>query len=375
MRVLYDGAIFESTQRGGIARYFTEVINRLPAAVHPILIGSEDQLADMTHRNFVHHKIRARPPAKLFKGLWRAAQGRHAARLLQQENGSLIHWTYYQGLCRQPIRSLSVPSVITIYDFIHEAFPEMEPSGVTRAMKQRAIELASHICCISQTTFHELCERFPEAANRASVTPLGSSLTAGEAAPLPNSLVERPFLLFVGRRDHYKNFAVLWDAWNNIQKRAPELELVVVGPPMDSAERARLGANCESSRLHLIPNAPDSLLKALYQNCEAFVFPSRMEGFGLPILEAMSNNAPVLASSCSAFREVAADAGHYFDPEDVDSLADLLYCISQQSLADREEKVIAGHRRVAFYTWEKTAEQTMDAYRQVVQTPAQRRPA
>ncbi len=375
MNVLYEGAILDILRCGGISRYFAELVNRLPSDVTPTMVGPVGRYNEFSHPLFQYHAVKTRPPLKFFRRFWHPMQHAGIASVMENASSDVVHWTYYQGLCRRPIHRSKSPLVITVYDFIHEAFPETDRSGRTLEMKARAIEIADHICCISQTTYDELCQRFPKAANRASVTPLGSGLNNVASATLPNELSGRPYLLFVGRREGYKNFDLLWQAWNQVKHSVPEMQLAIVGPPMKSRERTRLNWRADESRVRFYVNADDSLLRTLYANCAAFVFPSKMEGFGLPILEAMSNGATVLSSTCSALTEVAGDAGYYFDPSDSDTLADLIVSVGKELLADRKEKIRIGEKRVEYFSWHKTAEMTMEVYRSLSPCRIQRHAA
>ena len=195
---------------------------------------------------------------------------------------------------------------------------------------------------------------------------LGIGLSDTVPAELPSELVGRPYVLFVGRRDTYKNFETLWHAWSAVKSKIPDCSLVLVGPPMKEREAAMLQWNDASDREFLYPNADDSLLRALYQNCLSFVFPSKMEGFGLPILEAFSNGAPVIASSCDVFKEIAGSAASFFDANDVDALADLLIASANQSSADRAQAVQSGHRQAALFSWDKTAAETFQVYQSLM---------
>jgi glycosyltransferase involved in cell wall biosynthesis len=91
-----------------------------------------------------------------------------------------------------------------------------------------------------------------------------------------------------------------------------------------------------------------------------------MEGFGLPALEAMECGTPVLASNCEALREVVQSAGHYFDPDDVDTLAEMLIAAATDSLSDRESRIEIGRERAGQLTWEQTAAQTVAVYRDLL---------
>jgi glycosyltransferase involved in cell wall biosynthesis len=375
MKITYEGAILSIMRCGGIARYFRELTNRLPSEMTPIFLGPPGSSEGLTHPNLRYEEVPTRPPFTWMGKIWRPLQHNRIGRLIEDQHADLIHWTYYLGLCRRPIQRSGVPTVVTVYDFIHEAFPESDPKGQQHRTKAEAIKIADHICCISQTTFDELCERYPSAASRASITPLGSGLIDVDSAALPPSLRNRPFLLFVGRRGGYKNFGVVWKAWNQIKSTIPDAVLALVGPPIKKREQSKLGWDANDARVQLFANADDSLLKSLYQGCSAFVFPSKMEGFGLPVLEAMTNGAPLLASGCAALREVAGSAGYFFEHDDVDAVSQLMIAAANGSLHDAASKVAQGYRRAESFSWESTAQKTIQAYESLLNQNSLRRAA
>ena len=363
MRTLYEGSVYDIMKYGGVARYFTELMNRLPNEFVPAVLGPPDQPEGLTHPNLVYEPIQTRAPIKLFRHAWRRLQHRRMDQWTEQFSPDLIHWTYFNGLCKRPIGRSNAPTVITVYDFIHEDFPESDPGGKHHRIKERAIGLADRICCISKATHDELCRRYPGAASRATVTQLGIGFQQVTADPLPDELRNRPYILFVGRRDSYKNFGALWRAWQNAKSKLGEAALVVTGPALNDAERDELDWPAKTNDEFVYEYVSDGLLKSLYQNCAAFVFPSRLEGFGLPILESLSNGGQVIASDIPVFRELADTAAHYFDPEDVDSLADLLILATNENLPDREQKMELGKRRVEIFSWDNTVQKTLDVYR------------
>ncbi|TWU35953.1 glycosyltransferase family 4 protein [Novipirellula artificiosorum] len=363
MRVVFEGAIFEMLPVGGIARYFTDIINRLPESITPIVLGPEEASLAFSNPHVTLSGVRTKAPLKMLRRFWRKSQHRLIDQQMDSLSGDLHHWTYYSGLCQREIRPGNVQNVITVYDFIHESFPELDPSGAHSYWKRKAIESADHICCISQTTHDDLCDRFPEVASRASVTMLGNSFVNVVAEPVTGQLANRPYVLFVGRRDNYKNFQTLWHAWQSVRSRVPELALVIVGPPIKRREARGLGMKEQEEGVIHLGGVSDPVLKGLYQHCRAFVFPSKEEGFGLPAVEAMESGAPVIASTCPALREVLGNVGHYFDAHDVDSLADLLVLADLERLPHCEKKLQLGLQRASELSWQKTVEQTVAAYR------------
>lgn len=375
MRIIFEGAIFDIMRTGGVARYFIDTINRMPDSVQPVMLVPENVELPVVHPRHEIVSVRAQPQLKLVRGLWRRSQHAGLARLTAGLGGDLVHWTYYVGLCRRPVSRGPAPNVITVFDFIHEAFPELDPKNHNRRWQRQAIETADRICCISESTYQELCQRYPDAASRASVTMLGNTFSSIDSKPIEPQLRDRPYVLFVGRRAGYKNFGVLWKAWQNTRQRGSDLALVIVGPPMKSRERKQLGMIHPPEGFFHVGAVCDEELKGLYQASRAFVFPSKMEGFGLPALEAMECETPVIASNCAALREVLQGAGHYFDADDVDGLTELLIAAGRDELPNRESKVQLGRRRADELTWDQTMQQTLQVYQDLLSDSAQRRAA
>lgn len=366
MNILYEGAIFQILRCGGVARCFTELIRHLPADFVPTVVGPSEAPPILAHPNLNLVKVPTEPPLRFLRKLTREHLQRQITRTIDQLPAELEHWTYYNGLCRRPMRRGDRPLVVTVLDFVHETFPDLDPSGSHLAIKYDAIRMADHLICISHATHDELCRRFPEARGKASVIPLGTSLGDVQPAPLPACLKSHPYVLFVGRRNSYKNFRVVWEAWKRLRQTLPcDARLVVAGPPMKRREAAELGWRDDAS-VEFLDAVDDSLLKTLYQNCRGFVFPSMAEGFGLPSLEAMSVGAPVMVSDLPVMREVVGPCGYYFDPADIGMVAELIEAAIGDTLPGKDRIVANGKLRAAAFSWEATAEKTATIYRKVI---------
>jgi glycosyltransferase involved in cell wall biosynthesis len=365
MKILYEGAIFQILRCGGVARYITELIGHLPDHCAPTVLGTSVEASRLSHPNLNFYGARTEPPVAWLRKWTRDRMQRQIADVFDSIDADLEHWTYYSGLCRRPIRRGHRPLVVTVLDFVHEAFPSLDPAGRHIAMKHEAIRVADHLICISHSTHDELCERFPWARHKASVIPLGTSLARVAAESLPESLAGKPYVLFVGRRNNYKNFEVVWKAWNRIRRQLPKgSKLAIVGPPMKRREAVALNWRDDGSAV-LIPNASDGMLRTLYEHSRGFLFPSRAEGFGLPSLEAMSAGTPVMASDLPVMREVIGDSGYYFDPDDVDTVAEMIEAALTGQLPDADSIVEQARRRSAAFTWQATAEQTATVYKEL----------
>lgn len=374
IRVVYEGAVFDILRVGGVSRYFEDLIEHSTPSIAPIVVGPSHAPCTFDNPSACFVPIRTKSPIKMLGGWWRRIQSKRIENRIDSISPDLVHWTYYNGLCRRQLKNTRCPSVVTVYDFIHESFPELDPSGAHAEMKRRAIETADRICCISQTTHNELCDRMPHVAAKSTVTMLGNSFANVHAAAIPETLRAVPYILYVGRRQSYKNFDILWDAFRSIRDRCPDLQLVIVGPAIKSAEARSLGLASDDRRIVCMENVSDELLKALYQHSAAFVFPSKKEGFGLPAMEAMQSGANLIISDCLALQEVAGEAAHCFPKADTDSLADLLRLASLSQLPDADRKRAIGSIRAAELTWQRTAETTANVYHELVNVNRARHP-
>ncbi|MDV6031826.1 MAG: glycosyltransferase family 4 protein [Phycisphaera sp. RhM] len=365
MRVLYEGAIFQILRRGGVARYFSELIHHLPTDCQPTVVGPAADEPELSNPQLRYDGVQTEPSVSWLRKLTRDRMQRQITQRFNAIDADVEHWTYYSGLCRRAIRRGNRPLVATILDFVHEAVPSLDPSGKHIALKYDAIAAADHLICISQATHDELCERFPDCRGKASVIPLGTSLSDITPAPLPDVLTDKPYVLFVGRRNSYKNFEVVWNAWKRLHGTLPEdAKLVVVGPPMKRREAAQLEWQDDGSAI-LMPNVPDALLRTLYEHARGFLFPSRAEGFGLPSLEAMSAGTPVMVSDLPVMREVVGQCGYYFDPDDVEMVAQMMRSALTESLPMQQDIVRAARQRAASFTWQTTAQRTATVYREL----------
>ncbi len=197
--------------------------------------------------------------------------------------------------------------------------------------------------------------------DKFTVTPLAADPV--EEAPMPLAGLENMrFLLYVGRPTPHKNLGRLIEAFAKLQKQYPDLHLVLAG--RKDANYALHEKNVAAKGVQNVVFTDfieDSQLRWLYENCTAYVFPSLSEGFGLPGLEAMRCGAPVVSSSATCLPEVYGDAAHYFDPLSID---DMVRAIREVITDDglRSELIHRGEAQVEKYSWQRTAEQTLEVY-------------
>jgi glycosyltransferase involved in cell wall biosynthesis len=234
------------------------------------------------------------------------------------------------------------------------------PLGANASKKHRAIMAAQGIICISENTKKDLIEIMAVPENRIKVIYLGSdideNLSYGQES-VPGS----PYYLYVGSRARYKNFGGLLDAFKKAASVCAELLLCIVGPEFSSEEKNMISSLGLVSKVAHYGFVEDRHLAKLYRCSQALVYPSFYEGFGIPLLEAMSCGTAVIASNTSSIPEVVGDAGVLFNPYATDDLADILISLSR-SQSERETLVERGRARAALFSWDKTAEETLAVY-------------
>jgi len=180
------------------------------------------------------------------------------------------------------------------------------------------------------------------------------------------AMVNNNFIMYVGSQSDYKNIKRLILAHQKLLADNPDLQLILVGKTIGKNGVAA-GRNKAWSEAKYHKNVvftgflPDEQLAWLYRNTAAYVFPSLMEGFGLPGLEAMISGAPVVSSNATCLPEVHGDAAEYFDPTNIEDMAAAIRrVISNESL--RNELIQKGHRQAGKYSWRRMAEQTHQVY-------------
>jgi len=207
----------------------------------------------------------------------------------------------------------------------------------------RAARGGVRVLAISERTKRDVVELYGVAPEKIVVTPLGV-----DPAFRPADGEHDSFLLYVSAIESRKQPLLAADAADALQRR-----LVVVGPTKDEALAAELRRRGADVRGYV----PKEELVRLYQHAACLVFPSRYEGFGLPIVEAMACGTPVAALADPAVREVAGDAAALGD--------DVIECV-RTALAERERLSAAGLERARSFTWEETARKTAQAYREAL---------
>lgn len=313
---------------------------------------------------------------------------RFTARLIEQPNYALWEQAILPKAARlddldvihfpgntAPLLPVGIPSVLTLHDtiFFHQRSWQ---SLYYRLIAPPAARHSRIVITVSEFSKRDILTRMPGLTAPILVihSGPGSTLAGDDRAGRRFSQVlsvERPFALALGARDPRKNMDVVLRAFAVLARDGPPpLDLVIAGLDEKTMMRTeRLAAETRiGDWVRLMPFVEDAVLSNLYADATMFVFPSLYEGFGFPLLEAMSRGTPVVAAERTATPEIAGDAAVYFDGYDEVALAECISLIMASSEL-RVNLASLGKTRAAMFSWRAAAQATLEAYEVAASSP------
>lgn len=268
-----------------------------------------------------------------------------------------------------PVKSQKTKKVTTIHDMTVYLFASSHHPKTVKTQKKRLNRVKNEVDMILADSYStkEDIEKFLEIpSEKITVIPLAA---ANDFKPqddgkinqtLEKYKIKKPYILSVSTQEPRKNIQKLLDVFGQIQKGNPEIHLVLAGKHGWGNEYR------DSTNFTVTGYIPEEDLINLYAGCRVFVYPSLYEGFGLPILEAMSCGAPVITSNNSSMAEIAKDAAILVDPRNENQIKRAIEMVLGLDLENYQKMVRASLDRARQYSWQKTARQTLKVYEDLV---------
>jgi len=290
------------------------------------------------------------------------------------DHPNILHGTNYSVYpCKNTLK------VMNIYDLTFVKYPSYIDSVVktyTERVKQ-CLQWTDMVITISESSKRDIIEYLKVKPEQVHVTPLASRYSNNYLSNLDRNELEnsvaynfsQPYILFVSTIEPRKNIITLISAFELLkQKYKIDHQLILIGKKGWNHKLIlnKIENSLWKTHIHQLDYLPDPLVALFYSKADVFVYPSHYEGFGLPVLEAMTLGAPVVTSNTSSLPEVVGDTALLVDPNDSTSLAEaILRIISDLQL--RNELIQKGKERAKMYSWERTAKETLKAYRSLLE--------
>lgn len=356
MKVLFDSQIFDLQQTGGISRSLVETIINFDKDVKVKIssLYSPNLYARQSGLIWGNKPIDKFPFPRKLKFMI-AANRTFTKYFANSGKFDVFHPTYYDPYFLEFIK---IPFVLTVYDMIHEIFPEQYLNDKTSENKRLLCQKASKIIAISEQTKKDIVRFFDVPKDKIEVIHLASSI---ESVAEKETDLPKRFIFFVGSRNGYKNFLPFFESIKPILKKDKTLYLVCAGGGIFNKEEnvAFAKSNLSDRVLQLSPG--DEELAFIYKKALLFVYPSLYEGFGLPVLEAFFSRCPIAISDIPVFREIAANNAFYFDPKNSRSIRAFVENILNDDYY-RTSKVKQAYHHAKQFSWQKTAIKTNKVY-------------
>ena len=369
MKILLDTYIFNNQKYGGISRYYTEIFSQLKREKKAVInlplfqcqniyINESSLLSkkQMVIYNAINLLAKLGFSTRKFV---KKKNDKLALNALLKHDFDLYISTYYDTFFLDNIGNK--PFVLTVYDMIHEIFPQYFDNDITTVSNKLILmEKASKIIAVSQNTKKDILRIYPHIdGSKIEVIYHGSSIKIDEKlkVSLPSN-----YILFVGVRDKYKNFEFMLNSISNLLLKDKTLKLVCAGGGKFNSFENNLIKSLGLYQSVIQNNFKENELGHYYKNAKCFIFPSQYEGFGIPVLESMACGCPIVLTNNSSFSEVAGNAGVFYELNnsvDLNNKIDNL--LDNEEL--RKEYALKGLEQVKNFNWKIASEKCYNLYK------------
>lgn len=357
IKVMFDYQAYNQ-RIGGVSRYHTKLMQHLSEyGIDPVLpkILTDNlyiKQLGIPHRQFSQWRF-----GKYRQRVMAWVNQQICKRAICKNNYDVFHATFVNPYYESCIKNK--PIVVTVHDLIQEKSQRVD-SKITSIRRLRQLRHADAIVCVSNQTKTDLLDYYPEVANkRISVIYHGNDQNIPQNFGPP--LYDIPYLLYVGSREAYKNFPNILHALARMPK---EIHLVCTGASFSSSELALID-NLKLSNRVMQRFVSEQELMNLYHYAEAFVYPSTMEGFGIPILEAFRLQCPAIVSDIQCFKEVGGGGIKYFDPLNVEEIKETILSVIYNT-SERNSHISYGLERLKLFSWDTSINKHAQLYNELI---------
>ena len=366
MNIIFDFKIFLQQNYGGPSRYFFnlfEYINKKQDSNNAYIISPVyfNEYLDLS--NFKDKIIGTKFPKIKFSGVLCNRINRLLSNIfIKKSQPSIIHTTDYQIYSKRK----EYPLIVTVHDLIHEIYHEEFGKKKDFRPKKKILEISDHIICVSQNTKRDLMRYYDVDEKKVSVVYHGNTFQ-NFIHNKKNPIFQFKYFLYVGGRKRYKNFFSVIEAFKKNKQIYNEYKIICVGGGkfLESEKKKLIENDFDLRKIIFLDRTDDNDLFNLYKNATALIYPSFYEGFGMPIIEAMSLGCPVISSNTSSLTEVFGDAAISFSPSSIKELTNNLEKIAFDD--DLKRKVIdLGYKQSKKFTWERCIDKTLTIYNKVI---------
>ena len=360
MKILYDHKIFYLQKYGGISNYFINLCDKLRLSheakiIAPVYINNYlqefDKKSKLTFIKLTKH-------FKYTRKISNEINNHFFNNYCKLKKPDIVHLTYFD---KQVFFKKKFKVIVTVYDLIHEIYEKEYDFRYPKNFKYNYLKIADEIICISENTKRDLIKYYDIEEKKITVIYLGVKKEK-KLTVIKNLNLDKPYLLFVGDRNNYKNFNKFLVSFSQSDKLKKDFNIVCFGGGSVSKTELKhindLKLNVDNVKFI---QGNEFELNYIYKNAKAFICPSFYEGFGLTVLEAMNMNCPVISSNTSSLKEVGGDASVYFNPNSIDDIKYKIESVvySDNKIFELQDKMIINNKR---FDLDLTAKQTLNVY-------------